>query len=179
MTIGERIDIGVRAASGRRVPVWVPATACALALALAAPAVASEQIGPGGPQSASTEVVLAAREPSYQVLIPAGTRIPFDATSTPLGETGLVPGAHLGSGSRVRISAEPGPLADGPAEIPYVLSAAGAAFSSAEFSAHDAPAELSIEVSREAWDAAPAGSYAGSIAFTVEYMNGGADGGTS
>ncbi len=147
------------------------ALALALTLSLSVTAFATEIDQDDGSPATADTVITTSITPTYVVTIPADTDIPFEATSTELGDIELT-SAHLEPGYVVTVSASAGALtndADSAYAIPYTLESEGSAFTSAQYSAAGDYTTLDISIEQTAWDSAPAGSYTGTITFTVNY----------
>ena len=145
-------------------------TSFALAFALcAASAVSAFAANPtSGATTIKTNI-----QPTYTVEIPAQTSIPFNATSTPLATKLGLSKAQLDPNHKVTVTATVNALkndADTTKTIPFTLhNENGSAFTSAEFTDTNKKVQLSVHIAQSAWDAAPAGTYTGSVTFHIAY----------
>lgn len=112
--------------------------------------------------------------PTYTVEIPAATQIQFNAAETKLNGLLSLSAAQLEPNHYVRISATPNDLtndADHSKTIPFTLYEYDNPFTYADFnSIYSNSVRLSVHIDETAWAAAPAGSYTGSVTFTISYQ---------
>ena len=122
------------------------------------------------PQSATTQI--STQVPmSYTVTIPADTTIAFNATETQFGKVELT-AAQLEVGKSVTVTAQPAALAntaDATQTIPYTILAGEAVFTGAEYTTQGQSTDLTLAVNQNDWNSAYAGSYQGTVTFTVAY----------
>lgn len=117
---------------------------------------------------------------AYELTIPAKTTITFGNTSTSLNGKLKVSG-NVDVGETVTVTATPNALknASHNVELPYTLMNGQAAFTTANWSETELreglegdgkgkELQLSVAITKDAWEAAKAGNYAGSITFTAE-----------
>lgn len=117
---------------------------------------------------------------SYTLTIPAATTIVFGRTSTDLNGVLKVSG-NVDVGEKVTVTATPKALKNNShnEELPYSLMNGETAFTTAKWSETELRAglestkagkkfQLSVAITKEAWAAAKAGSYEGSITFEAE-----------
>ena len=110
--------------------------------------------------------------PTYTVVIPAATNITFNHTDTNLNGTLHLSAAQLDPDHKVTISATANELvnqADKTKTIPFTLYEGGNSFTSTAFTDTTKKVQLSARIDQTAWNAAPAGSYTGSVSFTITY----------
>lgn len=111
-------------------------------------------------------------EPTYTVTIPRDIEVTFDKTSTTFGTISLDQ-AQIDPGYAVKVKLNASGLlknaADTSKTIAYAINAGGAAFSSQEYTAAGQSTELTIDITREAWDKASAGDYSDTVTFTISY----------
>ncbi|MCC8168203.1 MAG: hypothetical protein LIO37_02535 [Clostridiales bacterium] len=120
--------------------------------------------------SADTKITTSI-DPTYVVTIPADTTIRFEATSTSIGSVELTE-AQLEPGYEVTVTASAGTLAndaDATKSIAYTLEDASGVFTSASYTTEGESTALTVNITADEWDAAYAGSYEGTITFTVSY----------
>lgn len=124
------------------------------------------------PKSADTDISVEI-SPSYAVTIPEDTEIVFGDTKTDFDSVELSQ-AQLEVGKSVKVSVEAGALANTDDEtktIPYTVMAGDAEFTGAEYTAEGQSTDLTLAVTRDAWDSAYAGTYEGTVTFTISYEN--------
>ena len=141
-------------------------TACEVS-ALAADATS----GTTNPTSGATEITTSIK-PSYTVKIPAATKIGFNNTVTELNAPLYLETAQLDPDYKVTISATPNDLktdADNIKTIPFTLHEGEKTFSSADFFDTKKQVKLSVHITEDAWNKAPADSYTGSVTFKIAY----------
>lgn len=123
----------------------------------------------GGTTTITTSVGAA-----YTVTIPESTRITFNVLSNSIGNIAVTQ-ARLEPGEKITVSAvTDGKLKnneDDTATIAYTLKSDDTAFTSADFTSIATKA-LTIDITQAEWDSAKAGSYTGTITFTVHYSGG-------
>ena len=110
--------------------------------------------------------------PAYTVEIPADTAIDFNTTSKTLTPNLGLSTAQLNRGSKVTVTATVNPLqndTDSSKTIPFALYADNSPFSKAEFTNTNEKVQLSVHIDQSDWNKAPAGSYTGSVTFTIAY----------
>ena len=123
------------------------------------------------PKSVRTEVKVNI-DPTYTVEIPANTAIDFNTTSTTLTTNLGLSTARLDRGFKVTVTAKVNPLQndkDSSQTIPFALYAGNSPFSKAEFTNTNDKVQLSVHIDQSDWNKAPAGSYTGSVTFTIAY----------
>lgn len=122
------------------------------------------------PQSAVTQI--STQVPmSYIVTIPENTTISFNDTETEFGAVELT-AAQLEVGKSVTVTVQPGALAntdDQTKTIPYTVMAGEEEFTGAEYTAEGQSTDLTLAVAQADWNSAYAGSYQGTVTFTVAY----------
>ncbi len=124
------------------------------------------------PQSAAADISVDIA-PAYTVTIPEDTEIPFNKTETDFGKVELT-AARLEVGKSITVSAQAGALVnldDSTKTIPYTVMAGESEFTSGEYTAQGQSTELTLVVDQNDWDSACAGSYEGTVTFTVSYGN--------
>lgn len=117
---------------------------------------------------------------TYKLTIPAQTTLTFGAASTKLDGVLKVSG-NVDVDEKVTVTATSNALknASHNVELPYTLMNGQAAFTTANWSETELreglegdgkgkELQLSVAITKDAWEAAKAGSYAGSITFTAE-----------
>lgn len=122
------------------------------------------------PQSATADISVEIA-PAYTVTIPEDTTINFGATKTDFGSVGLTE-AQLEVGKSVTVTVQAGALtntADATKTIPYTVMAGETEFAGAEYTAEGQSTDLTLVVNQDDWDRAYAGSYEGTVTFTVSY----------
>lgn len=148
------------------------ALAFALCAVCAVSAFADTTSGTTNPTSGTTNITTSIPS-SYTVVIPAETNIPFNKADTELTGALHLSAAQLHPGHSVTISATANKLvnqADTTKTIPFTLYANNKRFTSAEFYSTADNVQLSVHIDQTAWNAAPAGSYTGSVTFTISYQ---------
>ena len=123
------------------------------------------------PKSVRTEVKFNI-DPTYTVEIPADTAIDFNTTSETLTPNLGLSTARLDRGFKVTVTAKVNPLQndkDSSQTIPFTLYADNSPFSKAEFTNTNDKVQLSVHIDQSDWNKAPAGSYTGSVTFTIAY----------
>ena len=123
------------------------------------------------PKSVRTEVKFNI-DPTYTVEIPADTTIDFNTTSETLTPNLGLSTARLDRGFKVTVTAKVNPLQndkDSSQTIPFTLYADNSPFSKAEFTNTNDKVQLSVHIDQSDWNKAPAGSYTGSVTFTIAY----------
>ena len=121
-------------------------------------------------QSADTDISVEI-SPSYAITIPEDTEIVFGDTKTDFDSVKLSQ-AQLEVGKSVKVSVEAGALAntdDKTKTIPYTVMAGDAEFTGAEYTAEGQSTDLTLAVIQDDWDSAYAGTYEGTVTFTVSY----------
>ena len=117
-------------------------------------------------------VVSTEAAPSYTVLIPADTEIPFNSTSYAFGEVKLESGVlHKNAYVSVTLS-NSGNLVnedDSEAKIPYTVEDAEGVFESAAFNTVGDSKELTIKIAEDAWKVSRAGKYSDTNTFEISY----------
>jgi len=120
------------------------------------------------PTEAQTEVTVSIAE-TYTVVIPPTVNIPFNAESTPItvnvSDLRLIPGNLLYVQPK-----DYGTLTDAASQktLPYTLTGLTTKGDvSALFFDKVGKADLAINIPAATWNATPAGSYVGTIAFTI------------
>ena len=121
---------------------------------------------------------------SYTLTIPAATTIAFNRTSTDLNGVLKVSG-NVDVGEKVTVTATPHALNNEShkKELPYTLMKGEAVFETADWSETELreglkgdgsgkELQLSVAITEEAWKAAKAGSYEGSITFVAKLGSG-------
>lgn len=155
------------------------ATICALALTLGLSTTAfAAEVNESSPEKNTDVTLTVSIAPTYTVTIPADTKIEFNKESTDFGKIELT-AAQIDPGYVVKVSAEAGELknaADESKTIPYALNATAAegteksAFTSAEYLTAGDHTPLTIDITKDDWNKAFAGSYTGVVTFKVEYI---------
>ena len=123
------------------------------------------------PKSVRTEVNFKI-DPTYTVEIPADTAIGFNTTSNTLTTNLGLSTARLDRGFKVTVTAKVNPLQndkDSSQTIPFTLYADNSPFRKAEFTNTNDKVQLSVHIDQSDWNKAPAGSYTGSVTFTIAY----------
>lgn len=144
-----------------------------LALTLSMSTIAFADVDQDSDPATGTTKISTSITPTYTVIIPADTTIAFNATSTSIGEITLS-SAQLDPGYAVKVSASAGALqneADISKTIPYTLNSGSSAFTSAQYMVEGEYTALTVNITEDDWDSAYAGSYSGTITFTVEYIS--------
>ena len=125
--------------------------------------------------SAGTTTVTYHVDPSYMVLVPANTTIPFNEESVNYGKI-RVEEAQIEEGKCIQVelisdkklknqSGKEG-------EIPYEILADTTAFTKARYTTAGEETVLGITIDRESWKKAPSGSYADTVTFQISYVMG-------
>ncbi len=156
------------------------ATVCALALTLSlSTTVFAAEIKQDSDNKTTNTTISTSIAPTYTVTIPADTIIAFNAESTNFGKIELT-SAQLNPGYAVKVSAQAGELkneADTSKTICYALNEkitegeTAKAFTSAEYLTKGDLTSLTIDITKDDWNKAFAGSYTGVVTFIVEYIN--------
>lgn len=110
-------------------------------------------------------------QPTYSVTIPEDTEIPFNETETDFNRVELK-SAQLEVGKSVKVSVQTGALANTDDEtktIPYTVMAGEAKFTGAEYTTAGQGTDLTLVVDQDDWDSAYAGTYEGTVTFTISY----------
>ncbi|MCD8398460.1 MAG: hypothetical protein LUD12_15010 [Lachnospiraceae bacterium] len=144
-----------------------------LALTLSLSATAFADVTQDSDPKTGTTTISTSISPTYTVTIPADTTITFNTTSTSIGNIELS-SAQLDPGYAVKVSASAGALeneADASKTIPYTLKSDGSAFTSAQYTVKGEYTALAVDITEDDWNSAYAGSYSGTITFTVEYIS--------
>lgn len=152
-------------------------TAALLALLLACGAmpvpVAAENQQNNTPQKSQVTVTTSI-EPTYTVTIPANTRVAFNAVSTEFGAVKL-DAAQLDPGYAIQVElSASGKLknaADASKTISYAVNHSNAEFTSAKYTAAGQETPLTIDIAKDEWNRAAAGSYSDTVTFTVSYVD--------
>lgn len=124
--------------------------------------------------SAETTTVTYHVDPSYMVLVPANTTIPFNEESVNYGKI-RVEEAQIEEGKCIQVelisdkklknqSGKEG-------EIPYEILADTTAFTKARYTTAGEETVLGITIDRESWKKAPPGSYADTVIFQISYVD--------
>lgn len=124
--------------------------------------------------SAGTTTVTYHVDPSYMVLVPANTTIPFNEESVNYGKI-RVEEAQIEEGKCIQVelisdkklknqSGKEG-------EIPYEILADTTAFTKARYATAGEETVLGITIDRESWKKAPSGSYADTVTFQISYVD--------
>ena len=124
--------------------------------------------------SAGTTTVTYHVDPSYMVLVPANTTIPFNEESVNYGKI-RVEEAQIEEGKCIQVelisdkklknqSGKEG-------EIPYEILADTTAFTKARYTTAGEETVLGITIDRESWKKAPSGSYADTVTFQISYVD--------
>lgn len=119
--------------------------------------------------SAETTTVTYHVDPSYMVLVPANTTIPFNEESVNYGKIRVEEGkciqVELISDKKLKNqSGKEG-------EIPYEILADTTAFTKARYTTAGEETVLGITIDRESWKKAPSGSYADTVIFQISYVD--------
>ncbi|MDO4341089.1 MAG: hypothetical protein Q4C91_23945 [Eubacteriales bacterium] len=155
-----------------------------LAALLTAAALTGSIAAPMGVWAADTQTgktdLNAEVDSTYKLTIPAQTTLTFGAASTKLDGVLKVSG-NVDVDEKVTVTATSNALknASHKVELPYTLMNGQAAFTTANWSETELreglegdgkgkELQLSVAITKDAWEAAKAGSYAGSITFTAE-----------
>ena len=108
--------------------------------------------------SAGTTTVTYHVDPSYMVLVPANTTIPFNEESVNYGKI-RIEEAQIEEGKCIQ------------GEIPYEILADTTAFTKARYTTAGEETVLGITIDRESWKKAPSGSYADTVTFQISYVD--------
>lgn len=122
------------------------------------------------PKTADTTIT-AEITPAYTVTIPADTKIDFNAESTEFGEIQAT-AVCIEPGMKITVSVLAGELEntkDNDKKIPYMIKSGGNDFTSKDITQVGESAALTIDITKEAWKTAAAGSYSGTVIFTLGY----------
>lgn len=143
-----------------------------LTLSLSATAFAAEIKQDSDPKTADVEVTTSI-EPTYTVTIPSNATVEFNAETTSFGAVTL-DAAQIDPGYAVKVELNTdGTLenqADTTKTIAYTVNdASGAAFTAAEYTKAGENTPLTINITKDAWNAASAGDYKDIVTFTVSY----------
>lgn len=113
-------------------------------------------------------------DPSYIVLVPASTTIPFNEQSVSYGKI-QIEEAHIEEGKSIQvelISDEKLKNQSGKeGEIPYKILAGGTAFTKARYTMTGEETLLDIAIDKKSWQKAPAGSYTDTVTFQISYVD--------
>lgn len=143
----------------------------ALAVTLSATAFAAEIDQDSDTKEADVKVTTSI-DPTYTVTIPEDVQVEFNATSTKFGTIELTE-AQLDPEYAVTVTlTASGTLknqADETKTIAYAVNSADGAFESAEYQDKGDSTALTIDITKEAWDAAYAGEYSDTVTFTISY----------
>lgn len=150
----------------------VLAIALVFALSVAASAENSTITNTTSPQSTAA-VISTTINPTYTVTIPGNTPVSFGTLSTDFGSVKLE-SAKLNPGYAVTVERSYNGVltsSDGTQEIPYIIYEKGTTdqFISASFTAAGEEKELTINITEDNWNKAAAGSYSGTVTFTISY----------
>ena len=142
-----------------------------LTLSLSATAFAAEINQNSDPKTADVEVTTSI-EPTYTVTIPSNTKVEFNAETTSFGAVTLN-AAQIDPGYAVKVELNTdGTLenqADTSKTIAYTVNDANVAFTAAEYTTAGESTPLTINITKDAWNAAFAGDYKDIVTFTVSY----------
>ena len=142
-----------------------------LTLSLSATAFAAEIKQDSDPKTANVEVTTSI-EPTYTVTIPSNTKVEFNAETTSFGAVTLA-AAQIDPGYAVKVELNTdGTLenqADTSKTIAYTVNDANGAFTVAEYTTAGEKSPLTINITKDAWNAAFAGEYKDIVTFTVSY----------
>ena len=142
-----------------------------LTLSLSATAFAAEISQNSDPKTADVEVTTSI-EPTYTVTIPSNTKVEFNAETTSFGAVTLN-AAQIDPGYAVKVELNTdGTLenqADTSKTIAYTVNDANGAFTAAEYTTAGESTPLTINITKDAWNAAFAGDYKDIVTFTVSY----------
>lgn len=129
------------------------------------------QINQDSDPKSSDTVITTSIAPTYTVTIPADTKIDFNAVSQDFGSIKLE-SARLNPRYAVKVSANAGVLTNEEADlqtIPYELKTGDQVFTSQNYDKAGEETPLTIEIKADDWNKAAAGSYKGTVTFTIEY----------
>lgn len=148
----------------------------ALCLSMTVPAFATEIDQDTTPQEGTT-TLSASKAATYVVAIPEKAEIVFDTEVNPIGEIEYKEG-NLEPDAYVTVTlSEQTPLAnnvDDSDTIPYEIQSGGADFESViydESTEAGTKTPLSVNITKEAWEAARSGNYTASLTFMIQYTN--------
>lgn len=122
----------------------------------------------------STAIISASVAPTYSVTIPGNTTVNYDRTSTSFGTVKLNQAKlDLNHVVKVELNAS-GTLKNGDdpeKTIPYVIKekASGEIFTSSVYSDAGQSTDLTIDITKEDWEAAYPGDYSDTVTLTVSY----------
>lgn len=156
----------------KKLAAFVLALAMAAVCAASALAADNTQIKQDTTSKSGSTTVTFNIAPTYTVEIPADTAIGFNTTSKALTPNLGLSTAQLNRGFKVTVTATVNPLQndkDRSKTIPFALYADNSPFSKAEFTDTTKKVQLSVHIDQSDWDKAPAGSYTGSVTFTIAY----------
>ena len=115
--------------------------------------------------------------PTYVVSIPDNTSVAFNATQTSFGSIEVIK-AQIEPDKQIKVSLTADTAdgsfnlvnsADETKAIPYTVNGEDGAFSSGVYTKAGDKTDLTINIAQEDWNAAYAGSYSGTVIFTVSY----------
>ena len=118
--------------------------------------------------SAGTTTVTYHVDPSYMVLVPANTTIPFNEESVNYGKI-RIEEAQIEEGKCIQVELKNQSGKEG--EIPYEILADTTAFTKARYTTAGEETVLGITIDRESWKKAPSGSYADTVTFQISYVD--------
>jgi hypothetical protein len=113
-------------------------------------------------------------DPTYTVTIPANLTVDFEATSTSFGEIALE-NAQVEPGKAVQVDlSASGTLknaTDAAKTIAYTVEDENGVFTSAIYQTAGEKTALSVNITKDAWDAAYAGAYSDTVTFAISYVD--------
>lgn len=156
-----------------------PVLSLVLALSLSATALAVQITEKdGNPAEAAAEITTFIA-PTYTVTIPEDVKVTFNETSTAFGSIELT-AAQIDPDYAVRVTLTAGGrlvnAADESKTIAYAIRVKDTdeEFDYGEYRTDGDSTALTIDITRDAWDAAYAGSYSDAVIFTISYERSGA-----
>lgn len=145
--------------------------ALAMVSAMSVTAFAATEIKQDTPNQKGDTTIQTSIDPTYTVTIPASVNIFFGEARTDAGDITLTK-AQIQPGYAVTVTAAAGALEnslDSSKTIPYVLNITGATANAVAFDTAGQHADMAIEVAENDWNSAFAGSYSGTVQFTIAY----------
>ena len=127
-----------------------------------------------GPDETTGELQLSyAVGPSYTVSIPGDVQVAFNALSTDFESVELTE-ARLEPGYAVQIALVSDGLLkhteDASKTLAYSVNSADGAFQTAQYTTAGEATALTVDITSDAWHAAHAGDYTGTVTFEVSYV---------
>ena len=120
--------------------------------------------------SAGTTTVTYHVDPSYMVLVPANTTIPFNEESVNYGKI-RVEEAQIEEGKCIQVELISDKKLKNQSGKEDEILADTTAFTKARYTTAGEETVLGITIDRESWKKAPSGSYADTVTFQISYVD--------